>query len=240
MRLNKILLLAALILAGGCSTASDLASMPEVSIESRSAARKKFIEGRQFLSLRMNSEALGSFRDAIDLDPKNASYYISAGAVCFTEKQFDLAEYYFKSAIELEPRSKGIYRELGRLYMAKSLWKKAISEFKKDLEISGATYPHEVYNWLALSYYQLKQFENAEREWLKAIEINDNAEIRYNLALAYKTRGEEDKALESFKIASRLNKDFTLAHFEAGQIYYKKQILEKLNFFTLFLIKLIK
>ncbi len=225
MRLYIFLVLAGMMFLNGCSSTPDLTEIPESSLEDRTAAQNKFIEGRQSLSLRMNSKALDSFQKAIELDPKNSVYYFYAGVIYFSEGQLDTAERYFKSAIQLEPRSKDAYRELGRLYMSKGMWEKAIHNFKRDIEISGTTFPHKVYNWLALSYYQLNQFENAEREWLKALSFRDNADIRYNLALAYKSRGELDKALNFFILATRLNSDLIFAHYEAGLLLLEKQRL---------------
>jgi tetratricopeptide (TPR) repeat protein len=228
MYLNKMSLFVLLILAGGsllggCTSVPDLTRIPETSIEDRSAARKKFLEGREFLSLKMNAQALESFKDAIELDPGNASYYFAAGEINFSEERLDAAEKYFKSALQIDPRSKGVFRELGRLYMSKGMWKEAVQNFKKDIEISGTTFPHEVYNWLALSYYQLNQFENAEREWLTALNFRDNADIRYNLGIAYKSKKEYDKALKSFVAATHLNPEFVSAHFEAAIILHSKR-----------------
>jgi len=226
--LNKIRLYVCLILMGGfllggCTSVPELNKIPEASIEDRSAARKKFLEGRQFLSLNMSAQAHESFVDAIKLDPGNASYYFAAGEINFAEDQLDSAEEFFKSALRIDPRSKGVSRELGRLYMAKGMWEEAIQSFKQDIEISGTTFPHEVYNWLALSYYQLNQFENAEREWLTALNFRDNAEIRYNLGIAYRSRQEYDKALKSFVAATHLNPEFVSAHFEAAVLLHGKQ-----------------
>jgi len=223
MLLCVLLVLAGGALLGGCTSVPDLKNIPEASIEDRSAARKKFLEGRQFLSLKMNAQALESFVDAIKLDPGNASYYFAAGEVNFSEERLDAAEKYFKSALQIDPRSKGVSRELGRLYMSKGMWEEAIQNFKQDIEISGTTFPHEVYNWLALSYYQLNQFDNAEREWLTALNFRDNADIRYNLGIAYKSRKEYDKALKSFVAATHLNPEFVSAHFEAAILLYGKQ-----------------
>ena len=95
----------------------------------------------------------------------------------------------------------------------------AVKNFQEDLKRPGTLEPHRVYNWLALSYYSKGNYDHAERQWLKALELKDNAAIRLNLALAYKDQERFDQALESLKKAVVLNPEFPQAHYEMSQLF---------------------
>ena len=47
----------------------------------------------------------------------------------------------------------------------------------------------------------------------------DDASARYNLAIAYKLAGMEDRALEELREVAQLDPDFADAHYEMGLLY---------------------
>lgn len=196
---------------GGC--ASDKAY--EVS-----EAQTKFQEGLEFASLNDREKMTIRFREAVELEPANEQYRVHLGMAYFLQEDMEKAEKEYQQALEINKNSKQAYRQLGRLHMRKGEWAKAVINFEKDLARPGTTArPHQVYNWLALSYYSQGNFDQAERQWLKALELKDNAAIRLNLALAYKEQERFDQATESLKKAVDLNPQFTQAHYELSQLF---------------------
>ncbi|MGI9034840.1 MAG: tetratricopeptide repeat protein [Pyrinomonadaceae bacterium] len=79
-------------------------------------------------------EALKLIRQAVSIDPTNASYLDSLGWAYFKMGKLDEAESYLKEAVRNEAASATVYEHLGdvyqkqgKLYLAKSVWQKAIN-----------------------------------------------------------------------------------------------------------------
>lgn len=195
---------------GGC--ASDTAS-------DNSKAQVKFQKGLEQGSLNDPKGMIANFKEAVELNPKNEMFRLHLGMAYFLTGDLKNAEKEFNQTLVINKESKDAYRQLGRLYMRTEKWDRAIENFKEDLSRPGTPEPHRVYNWLALSYYNQRQFDDAEREWKKALELKDNAAIRLNLALAYKDQERFDQALQSLQKAVVLNPKFPQAHYEISQLF---------------------
>ncbi len=195
---------------GGC--ASDKAY-------EKTQAQTKFQEGLQYLSINDREGMIASFREAVELDPKNERYHVHLGMAYFLVEDLENAKKEYRQTLEINKDFKEAYRQLGRLYMRTGDWDNAVKNFEEDLKRPGTIEPHQVYNWLALSYYNQGNFNQAELQWLKALELKDNAAIRLNLALAYKDQERFDQAMESLKKAVSLNPEFPQAHFEMSQLF---------------------
>jgi tetratricopeptide (TPR) repeat protein len=195
---------------GGCT--SDVAY-------NKSEAQTKFQEGLQHGSINDPKAMIASFQEAVELEPENEQYRIHLGRAHYIDGDLENAEKEFKQALKINKDSKIAYRQLGRLYLQTGDWQNAAQNFEADLERPGTVKPHRVYNWLALSYYNQGNFDQAERQWLKALDLKDNAAIRLNLALAYKDQERFDQAMDSLKKAVVLNPKFPQAHFEISQLF---------------------
>jgi tetratricopeptide (TPR) repeat protein len=208
---------------GGC--ASDPAT-------DTSKAQVKFQEGLEQGSLNDQKGMIASFKEAVELNPKKELFRLHLGMAYFLAGDLVNAEKEFSQTLEINKESKDAYRQLGRLYMRKGEWDRAVENFKEDLSRPGTPQPHRVYNWLALSYYNQGKFDDAEREWKKALELKDNAGIRLNLALAYKDQERFDQALQSLQKAVVLNPEFPQAHYEISQLFIlKKQMPQAVEHF---------
>ena len=67
--------------------------------------------------------------------------------------------------------------------------------------------------------YFLTEFDQAEIEWKKALNIKENAAILLNLGLAYRHRSKFKLAKDSMKKATQIKPTFAQAHFELAQLY---------------------
>ena len=185
----------------------------------KTRAQTKFQEGLQYGSINDQEGMIASFREAVELEPENERYRVHLGMAYYLVEDLENAEQEYKQALEINKDSKEAFRQLGRLYMRTGDWDKAVKNFEEDLKRPGTIEPHRVYNWLALSYYNQENYDQAERQWLKALELKDNAAIRLNLALAYKDQERFDLAMESLKKAVFLNPEFPQAHYEMSQLF---------------------
>lgn len=151
-------------------------------------------------------KAIADYTKAIELNPKNGSYYNEL-AWCYRDSnQPQKAIESFNKAEEVEPGFGYAYSNLGDLYQRLKQPENAVAAYQKALEIRpdnydvyGFRYPSymelnnfvqakadieeyskhrklsslDVYN-LGVCYYFMKDFTSAKREYVKAIDLDNN------------------------------------------------------------------
>lgn len=152
--------------------------------------------------------ALGEFLKANELAPNNPVVHNQLGLAYFLRQRYDLAEKNFREAISLNTKFTEARNNLGRTLIERGQYKSAITELKlaaKDLQYVE---PDKVYSNLGLAYFNLSDFNQAEKNFLESLKVR-----RKNcLALAYygrslyelssfdKAAEALDQAIESCKV----------------------------------------
>ena len=201
-----------LLFSGACSTTPT-------ANEKKLLAQKKFQEAQG--AGHIHEATFKKLKEAILLVPKEPMYRVALGNAYFKKLKLDKAERLYLSAIKVDPEYMGSYRQLGRLYMQKSQWGKAIFYLNRALNEPNVLEPLQLMNWVAYSHFRMGDLVKAEKTWLRALEINDNEQIRLNLALAYKDARRLDLARVALLKALELNPKLLAAHFALGEIYYR-------------------
>ncbi len=94
-----------------------------------------------------------------------------------------------------------------------------------------------VYNYIGLCYFELTDYDNAEKNFLLSIEkFNDDFksqyEVYYNLAFTYQSKQEYDKAEKYYKMSMNLNKDYIFTYKNyAYLLFQNKKYKDALNMF---------
>src|SRR5436305_1023473 len=79
--------------------------------------------------------ALGSYNEAIRLDPNNARAYFGRGNVWIEKKQFDPAVADFSEAIRLDPNDPATYFNRGNAWREKKDYEQAIADFSEAIRL---------------------------------------------------------------------------------------------------------
>jgi tetratricopeptide (TPR) repeat protein len=218
-----VIFILGVFLFSGCATTNVVATP----VEKNELAKKKYREALQFGSLNQRTKMMKALKESIELNPKDAHSHFLLGRGYLLARDIDKAESELLKSFDLNNKLRDTPRLLAQIYIQKQDWNKAIHYFNKDLSLPGTQKPQQVYNWLALSYYNLGDRDQAEMEWKKALDIKDNAAIRVNLALAYRDGSKFGLAKDSLEKAIKLRPRFSQAHFELAELFLRENNNQK-------------
>lgn len=103
---------------------------------------------------------------------------------------------------------------MGNIYSLKMDYDKSLQEYKKILEIDTENL-HALYN-IGITYYNLRDFRSAEKEWKKALEAEKMIHSKV------KTEENSQKKLEH-SVTVRKMSVFFLVHCALGRLYFKQR-----------------
>ena len=135
--------------------------------------------GEAYMRQRDYTEALKELLRAEELYPGDHLVQNDLGLVYMSKYRYDLAEKHFKKAIQLKPDYAAAKNNLGTVYLAMENWHVAIATFQSiEGNLLYAT-PHYPLSNLGLAYYNLAEYESAEKYYLRALDL----EPRFAIAL---------------------------------------------------------
>ncbi len=196
------------------------ASTPD-GVGQKANAQEKFNESLQARSLNLIDEEIAKLQEAVAFDPREPFYHMTLGDAYFSKAALDEAEQAYLNAIRADPKFFSTYRSLGRLYMVKGQWNNALFYLKRALDTPNLDSPLQVYNWIGVCHKRKGELSLAEKTWKRALDIQENSEIRFNLALAYKDGERFDLARESLNKALEMDPKMYRAHYELAQLQLK-------------------
>lgn len=165
--------------------------------------------------------AIKDYTDAIELAPKDASYYNKRGQAYMTVKNIDAAVTDFQQAIKLQPGFSAAYHNLANAYFNTNRF--ALAEANFELAISNAPRRFwDNYNPLGLSKYYLGKYEAAIENYNIALDLvspKDSAPILNNRAAAYREMGNPRAAMADLDKAIELAPNFGRAYYNRANVF---------------------
>lgn len=155
------------------------------------------------------------FDRAIKLNPKYVAAYLENGKVNLEMRKTDAAKMHFTKVIELEPGNVVANNALIDLYFSYHQYQAALDLAQK---CTACTNNERI---VALSYFKMQDYDNAEKILVKLAKANPNdAEILYTIGKVYMEMELEPKAIYYYQKAVSLDNTKPVWAFELGMLYF--------------------
>lgn len=116
------------------------------------------------------SNRLTFWTNAAETSPHSPLAQRNLGAMYFLEKEYGLAETYFKKSLALNKDEQMAHNNLGLIYMNQGKFVQAEREYKQELAVNPA-YDNAHFN-LGLLYYRMGRTQEAAQLWRQTLQIN--------------------------------------------------------------------
>ncbi len=160
-------------------------------------------------------EAIGNFRQAIQIKPNFAEALNNLGNALAAQDRFEEAIENYRKAIQINPDYCEALNDLGVALAAQGRWDEAVENFRRAIQIkpnfAGAL------NNLGEALLHQGRLEEAIGNFRQAIRIKPNfADALYNLGVALAAQGRFDEAIGNFRQAIQIKPDNSEARNNLG------------------------
>jgi serine/threonine-protein kinase len=158
-----------------------------------------------YASLGNAQEAEATYRKAIALRPRYWLGYNSLGGFYFSHGRFPEAAAMFGQVVSIAPDSFRGWSNLGGAYIREGRYAEAIEMLQRSISIRPT---YAAYSNLATTFFELRQFDDAAREYTRALQVDDRDYVVWgNLGNAYFYAGHRDRAAPALEKAVALAKE---------------------------------
>ena len=160
-------------------------------------------------------EAIGCYRQAIQLKPDYSEAHNNLGGVLSELGRFDEAIASYRQAIQLKPEFAEPHSNLGNALKDRGELEAAIASHRHAIRLKPDY--AEAHNNLGSALSTLGRFDEAIASFRQAISLKPGfAEAHNNLGSAMKDVGQLDEAIASYRQAIQLKPDYAEAHSNLG------------------------
>lgn len=174
--------------------------------------------GEAYLRAGNPTAALRELLKAEEKDPDNYILQNDLGQAYYDKGHPDLAIPHFKKAIELKPDYAPGKNNLGYAYLRNEQYDDAIATFTSVSQDLLYATPHYPMAGLGTAYYLKGNYEEAEKSYLKALEINPRYPTAlWGLGRTQMAQGNPAEAVKNLEKAVDLAPTFSEAWYDLGQ-----------------------
>jgi tetratricopeptide (TPR) repeat protein len=185
-------------------------------------ANSCFEKAKTFSNQKNYDKALLYYSMAIDLNPKNATYYNNRGTIYHNKKLYGLAIQDSTYAIELDPDNASYYNNRGTSYYNNKQYDLAIQDYTRAINLDPADAVH--YDKRGFSYHNNRQYDLAIQDYIEAIKLNpNNAGYYNNRGSSYLENKQYDLAIRDYTQAIKLNPNNAIYYNNRGNSYFEIQ-----------------
>lgn len=178
--------------------------------------------GQQLLERGAYSEAITAFRSVVSREPDNFEAQFNMAFAYLQWGRFSNAVEEFKKALRYQPQNSEIWSNLAIAYENMGKSDMALGALQKSVQYNPTNITARIN--LAAMYHNANQFNRAIAEYKAAISIDgSNEEALVNLAKCLVSVGKFEEARQYLTQAIAANPNNGEAHWELGNIYWKKE-----------------
>lgn len=170
------------------------------------------------------AEALAAYREAVALDPRNATAHNNLGFLLAQQQEWREAISHLRRAVRLDADHAGAHSNLGQALAAVGETDAAL----KALEKATALAPETAQTWDNLGRVRLLLGDaaGAERAWRRAAEAEpDNPQLLVRLATSISLQGRHDEAVDILRATTALSPGYAPGWTQLGVILYMRRDL---------------
>ncbi len=148
-------------------------------------ARSSYEQGLRNLSEKRVSLGMAAIKEAVELDPENATYHMTLGVVLLDLKRSAEAQAEFQTALELDKNNPEAHHNLGLAYAEQNRLAEAVVAYKKALSFPTYATPEVAYYNLRNAYIRLGKAPEAEESYRAAVQLEPTLiSAHYGLGVA--------------------------------------------------------
>ena len=165
--------------------------------------------------------AIEVYSQAIDLNPRVASFYNNRGIAYDETNKNNYAIKDYNTAIQLKPDYADAYYNRGLTYDLKGEIDLAIKDYNTTIQLKP-DYPNSYYN-RGVIYDKKDKTDLAIKDYNTTIQLKPDYVSAYNnRGVLYRNKNEINRAIEDYNIAIQLKPDYADAYYNRGIAYDKK------------------
>jgi tetratricopeptide (TPR) repeat protein len=166
------------------------------------------------------SLAIEQYQEITKLEPDSVDDHLLLGRLYRLDNDLQKAETEFKTAVKIDPNSEEAVTTLAYLYNLEGDSTRAAQVL---MSIPDASRSAKLYAMLGDTYEQQKQYKDAIDAFRKAIELDrDNLDAMRGLAENLQNDGQDQAALEQYKVITASNPEDAQTYIRIGEIYRKQ------------------
>jgi tetratricopeptide (TPR) repeat protein len=166
----------------------------------------------------LGADAIIALKRAIELRPKESSYYFALGVAWLTKPDLQEAELVFRQFLKLQPDNAQGQNYLGYVLLKEKSYPEAREWLEKSIRKDAAT--PETFYYLGLIAQEQKEDEKAVGLFEKSIQLSPSfAHPHIALGAAYLKMKNYPRARQELEIGVRLNPDDSKAHYNLALLY---------------------
>lgn len=140
--------------------------------------------GVTLLKLDRVDEAMERFREAMELDPHYAYPVTKLGHAHIFKREYDEALEMFEKSLKVDPEEYWAWLGISEVHRKNRQFRKELEAVMRAAEI--AQDDSDVYNYMGIAFQSLRDYENAEKAYLRSLDLDPfNRKAANNLGFLY-------------------------------------------------------